>query len=616
MRRITHFTVCVLLLLCSCSGFCTPRTVGIVAHRGYWNCEEGGYSHNSIAALRAAGENGFWGSEFDVNMTSDGSLLVFHDSKIDGKRISDYAAEEFAEHRLPNGESIPTLDEFLSVAAEYPNTMLVLELKKHPTSEMEKSAADKCIAALKRHGLYSPERVMFISFSEYACRYFAENAYGFIVQYLADDRSVDQLAAGGINGIDLQYKRLLGDEKWMKDARDFGFSVNVWTVNNDNDIHSVIEAGVDFITTDNPQRVREILGDTELRRCSPSLTLTKSSRAGRKSRPTTQFQTGNSSMPATESRFVNQTRTVSQSQTANQSKGAKTAQKNQSEASNNALDKQTNRPTTCKNGACMHEGIKHLERVLKDGDIIFIAADDSPMSAAITASTSASTSATSSASISSSSTVRSASAKSFDHCAVYHAGRNGKGYVIEASPSYGVRKLRLEDFIAEILSDATTTYGDKIKESHKGSKIEENDGSKENQDSDKSDLDIAEKITVMRVSAAGFDSHKSIKAVLSHIGEEYDWQYLPDNGKSYCSELVQESYQDKDGNLIFEAAPMNFLDSDGNLPDFWKNVFDGKTAVPQGVPGSNPNMLAASPKLIDISYTISTQIGTATDSSV
>lgn len=597
MQKFTFFVASILLLLCSYSGFCSPRAVGIVAHRGYWNCEEGGYSHNSIAALRAAGENGFWGSEFDVNMTADDCLLVFHDSKIDGKRISDYAAEEFAGHRLPNGESIPTLDEFLSVAAEYPNTMLVLELKKHPTAEMEKSAADKCIAALKRHGLYSPERVMFISFSEYACRYFAENAYGFTIQYLADDRSVEQLAAGGINGIDLQYKRLLGDEKWMKDARDFGFSVNVWTVNNDNDIHSVIEAGVDFITTDNPQRVREILGDNELRHCSPSLTRQKS-------------------------------------------KG-------------------------CKNGACMHERIKHLEMVLKDGDIIFVTADDSPMSAAITASTSdstpaastghtaststfatstacstpaastssmskfatstvcytsASTSATSSASISSSSTVRSASAKSFDHCAVYHAGRNGKGYVIEASPSYGVRKLRLEDFIAEIPSDATTTYGDKIKESHKRSKCEENDKSKENHDSDKSDLDIAEKITVMRISAAGFDSHKSIKAVLSHIGEEYDWQYLPDNGKSYCSELVQESYQDKDGNLIFEAAPMNFLDSEGKLPDFWKRLFytkDSKNSstangnpkadtvhqgVPQGVPGSNPNMLAASPKLIDISF--------------
>ena len=49
---------------------------GIVAHRGFWNCEEAGYAKNSVAALRCAQEAGFWGSEFDVNMTSDGVLIV------------------------------------------------------------------------------------------------------------------------------------------------------------------------------------------------------------------------------------------------------------------------------------------------------------------------------------------------------------------------------------------------------------------------------------------------------------------------------------------------------------------------------------------------------------
>ena len=27
---------------------------GIVAHRGFWNCEEAGYAKNSVAALRCA----------------------------------------------------------------------------------------------------------------------------------------------------------------------------------------------------------------------------------------------------------------------------------------------------------------------------------------------------------------------------------------------------------------------------------------------------------------------------------------------------------------------------------------------------------------------------------
>lgn len=551
--------------------------IGIVAHRGYWNCEEGGYSHNSLAALRAAGENGFWGSEFDVNMTADGCLLVFHDSKINGKRICEYNADELADYRLPNGEKIPTLDEFLTVAAEYPNTMLVLELKKHPTSEMEKSAADKCIATLKKYGLYSPERVMFISFSEYACRYFAENSYGFIIQYLADNRSISQLAESGINGIDMHYKKLLGDEKLIKEARENNFSINVWTVNNESDFKDAINAGVDFITTDNPQRVRELLGDSELRRCSQ-----------------------------------------------------------------------------CHHNQCSSHRTAQYSKIFKEGDILFTAAGDSPMSSAITASTisqststifststaspaphtssisqsnanessaSTSSSAHSTSSISQTGLSTHSATISYDHCAIYHKSRKGE-YVIEASPSHGVRMIPLKDFISEALSNEPAESPLKNNEKATASSTQGSQGcgcSKDEKDNAKT-AGKTGKIAVMRVSAAGFDADKSVKAVLTHLGEEYDWKYLPKNGKSYCSELIQESYQDKDGKLIFEAVPMNFLDSEGNIPEFWQKVFSNdpqistpansrnksrklqydEINIPQGVPGSNPNMLAANHKLIDV----------------
>lgn len=51
---------------------CTFRPeIAIVAHRGFWNCDEAGMAKNSIASLAMAQKNGFWGSEFDVNMTAD-----------------------------------------------------------------------------------------------------------------------------------------------------------------------------------------------------------------------------------------------------------------------------------------------------------------------------------------------------------------------------------------------------------------------------------------------------------------------------------------------------------------------------------------------------------------
>ena len=71
------------------------KQVAVVAHRGFWNCEESGYSKNSLASLIQAQNNGFWGSEFDVNMTLDEQLLVFHDSSIEGRSIEQNPASAF-----------------------------------------------------------------------------------------------------------------------------------------------------------------------------------------------------------------------------------------------------------------------------------------------------------------------------------------------------------------------------------------------------------------------------------------------------------------------------------------------------------------------------------------
>ena len=42
-------------------------------------------------------------------------------------------------------------------------------------------------------------------------------------------------------------------------------SVNVWTVNKEEDMKPLIEAGVDQITTDKPLLLRELLAEKELK---------------------------------------------------------------------------------------------------------------------------------------------------------------------------------------------------------------------------------------------------------------------------------------------------------------------------------------------------------------
>lgn len=79
-----------------------------------------------------------------------------------------------------------------------------------------------------------------------------------------------------------------------------------------------------------------------------------------------------------------------------------------------------------------------------------------------------------------------------------------------------------------------------------------------------------------------------------YLGLPYDSAFLPDNDAFYCTELVYCSYLDPDGNPLFRSEPMNFKNAEGEFPLYWKQLFDrlGQD-IPQGVPGTNPQGMAA-----------------------
>lgn len=240
------------------------KTMGIVAHRGFWNCEEAGFAKNSVAGLRCAQENGFWGSEFDVNMTSDGVLIVYHDGKIDGKSIEKHPYAEFADFTIANGEKIPTIDEYLEQGKKYPETMLVYEMKPHSCDEVEDRFVELTIAKLKEHELLDPERVMFISFSYHICKRMAEELPGFTVQYLNGEKSPAKVKKDGINGIDYNYKIFNLNPKWATKAKKLDMSTNAWTVNKVENMKQVIDHGVMYITTDYPLEARKVIKEEGL----------------------------------------------------------------------------------------------------------------------------------------------------------------------------------------------------------------------------------------------------------------------------------------------------------------------------------------------------------------
>ena len=98
----------------------------------------------------------------------------------------------------------------------------------------------------------------------------------------------------------------------------------------------------------------------------------------------------------------------------------------------------------------------------------------------------------------------------------------------------------------------------------------------------------------------GVDADVAVERAKTYCGRAYDVRFLPDNEDLYCSELVQISYLDGNGNQVFDSEPMNFCAPDGTMPPYWEWLF-GKLEmeVPQGLPGTNPQRMAQSPVLID-----------------
>ena len=240
------------------------KEIGVVAHRGYWQCEDGGMARNSIASLTSAQKQGFWGSECDIHVSADDTVFVWHDAKIEGRRVQQMTFAELSEVVLANGERIPTLEQYLqayndNAAAFGTSTRLIIEIKKHKDPAREELCIDKMYEFLKAYKLYDPAKIVFISFSLKACQKISSDCPGFTVQYLEKDLTPAEVKNSGVGGMDIHFQALRDNPSWTGEAHALGMSMNSWTASEEDQILDMIAQGVDQITSDRPDLVREIL---------------------------------------------------------------------------------------------------------------------------------------------------------------------------------------------------------------------------------------------------------------------------------------------------------------------------------------------------------------------
>ena len=105
MKRILFSAVALLAFVVS-----LQAQTQVIAHRGFWKTE--GSAQNSITALEKAAKENLYGSEFDVQITADGKLIVNHDNKFQGYVIGETPYSKLKKIRLSNGEKLPTLKKY------------------------------------------------------------------------------------------------------------------------------------------------------------------------------------------------------------------------------------------------------------------------------------------------------------------------------------------------------------------------------------------------------------------------------------------------------------------------------------------------------------------------
>ena len=265
MNTLKHFcfsaTLAVLLV-----GICTFRMVAqprIVAHRGYWQTE--GSAPNSIAALQQAHRAGVWGSECDVHITRDGVVVIHHDASIDGRRIEQTDYRDLQHCRLQNGETLPTLTQYLQAAAELHNLQLVIEVKPHRLPHNESRCVKAVTEAVNAAGL--TERVDYLAFSLHACNELLRHDANARVFYLEGDLPPTDARLRGMAGIDYPARRLLAHPEWIAQAHQLGMKVNAWTVNRKRKMRRLAALQVDYLTTDRPAEALLVVGQKPASNC-------------------------------------------------------------------------------------------------------------------------------------------------------------------------------------------------------------------------------------------------------------------------------------------------------------------------------------------------------------
>lgn len=239
-------------------------------HRG-WHAGELSGMENSLSAFRRAVQEGYQYLETDVHATSDGVVVVHHDPILDRTTngsgiVAELPWQTVKQAKIGGREPICRLEDLLD---ELPTALLNIDVKAE-------SAIEPLINTLRRTN--SLHRVCVASFSEARLTRVRRTAgdglltsmgTGAIARLWASGRLPAGLFRRGsyqrVAQVPVRQGRLtIVDKRLIATARRRGIEVHVWTIDDADQMHQLIDLGVDGIMTDSPQVLKSVLRERGL----------------------------------------------------------------------------------------------------------------------------------------------------------------------------------------------------------------------------------------------------------------------------------------------------------------------------------------------------------------
>lgn len=236
----------------------------IIAHRGF----SGIYPENTMLAFRKAIEIGADGIELDVHLSKDGQVMIIHDEALkrttglDGV-ISDYTRaelEKISAGKTKNDEfgftPIPSLEEYLAFMAEHKDKFTNIELKTAPVYYPE--IEEKTLELVRKFDL--EKNIIYSSFNwlsiERMQRLGTISETGLLFSGMKLYNQAHIIKSLGINYFHPDFNDLT--DEIVKSYLDNKVGLNVWTVNEIEDMKVCLSWNIDGLITNFPDRAISI----------------------------------------------------------------------------------------------------------------------------------------------------------------------------------------------------------------------------------------------------------------------------------------------------------------------------------------------------------------------